>query len=523
MRFLILIFLLVDLVFCQEEFNQQNIEEIKKLIKTGNYQESLQKLLEYEVFISSFPEIGYYLGICYFRLKDYLNAEKFFELSFNFNYNTHQLYYNLGMTKYKLKKYKETIEWLKKIENVIEFEPKSLYVILACFLKLNDKEKALETFKKLFSKYPYSVYVLKSQTLLDKLNIDYSKVLTDSDSKRVFHRFSINFNYGQDNNISYVSSQDYSSISSSHVADNFFSYYLYGSLAFKKFFGYYKYYKKSHSNYVNSDYNFSLHSLFGNIRVYRSKNFILSLGCNGNYYEYEKPYSYFLSGDVNLEILDDKDTSLEIGYSYTSNNYFEGKEYLEGGTHLIEVALKNLAKTKFIFTSSFKRKDTLSEYVASEYNYSYYIVDGTSVYINHVYTPLLRSYAYNSFDFEILISRFISENLNLNLNLSYEIFEYFPLYEHYGKIKDIYAYDVEDNLWFVYTATGWEETTQPPQLEKIYTKRKDNLFSLSAVLSLELFDNVELIFTYNYLLNESSLDAYQWTKQIYQASLKISF
>ncbi|MCX7911163.1 MAG: tetratricopeptide repeat protein [Endomicrobia bacterium] len=518
MKFLVFIFFILNwFAFC--ETTLQQTEEIKKLIRNNECQRALEILSEYEAIISTFPEISYYLGICYYKLKDYNNAEKYFEMCLSYNYNTKEIYYNLGLTKYKLKKYKDAIELLKNLENNHFLEPESLYVSIACYLKLNDRNNAIYTFKKLISKYPYSLYVVKSQKLLDKVGIDYSKFLN---TKQLSHRVVVSLGYGKDTNISYTPQQEYKELEDINLKDNFFSYYVYASIFTNRFYSYYRYTDKNHSNYQNFNYDYLTHSLFLKYRLYKEDDFFFSTEVSADYYEYSKPYSYNLLGELNLEFLTNKDTSLKISYLYMINQYFERLDYLEGATQSIDCLFRYTSVTNLSGRLSFKLRDTLSSFVSSEYNYSYFLLINTTTYLNHIYTPLIRNYSYNSVILELLLDTQISENLKFSGGINYEYFVYFPKYEYYEKIEDIYLYDVEQNRWFVYSQNSWIETQQP-QLKKISKERIDNTISLHSSLIFELIENVELILSYNYILNKSTINTYHWNKEVYQASLKISF
>lgn len=517
--FIFFYFLFFKNFIFSEFLSPKEIEDINNLIKNNEYQQVLEKLSKWEVYSSTNPQISYYLGIANFKLKNYKEAERFFELCLKNGYKTKELFYNLAVTKYKLKKYKEAVEYFKNLENDFYLEPESLYISISCYLKLQDKQQALNTFKKLISKYPYSVYVIKSQNLLDKTKVDYSSILYSSN---IHHKFIIFLGYGKDTNIGYVPQQYYKDLELSNVVDNFFSYYIYASIFTQKFYSYYKYSAKNHSNSQNSSYNYLSHMLFLSHRFYKEDNISFIAKFLGSYYEYEEPYTYNLTGGLDLEFLENKHTSFQINYSYTTNDYFSNRDYLKGPQHSVGLYLNHTKTTKLNLGVSFKFKDTISDFVSSEYNYSYFILIGTSTYLRNVYTPLVNNYSYKSVSFEGLIDQEISKNINFSLYLAYEYYKYTYMYEYYNKINGTYLLDLNEYKWFIYTQNGWTETQQP-QLKKVYKERIDNILSLSPSFSFKLTENLEFVLNYNYILSNSTIKTYQWTKEVSQAYLKIYF
>lgn len=499
--------------------DHQELEEITKLIRNNKPQQALEKLSKWSVYISSYPQIAYYIGVSHFRLKNYEEAERFFEFCLKNGYRTNEVFYNLAVTKYKLKKYKEAVEYFKNLENDFYLEPESLYISISCYLKLQDRQNALNAFKKLVSKYPYSAYVIKSQSLLDKAKIDYSPVLVRGD---VSYRFIVSGGYGKDTNIGYISQQDYKNLEPSNLSDNFFHYYIYASIFNRKFYGYYRYSAKEYLTPQNLSYNHLSHTLFISQRLYKDAEISFSGKFLGNFFEYQEPYTYNLTGGLDLDFSADKNTTLQLNYSYTTNKYFSSKDYLEGPQHLIGINLNYMNKTKFNVGVSLKFKETYSDFTSSEYNYSYFILIGTITYLRNVYTPVLYNYSYNSISVEGTLEQEVLNNVSLGLDLNYEHFKYIHSYEYYTKVNDIYLLDLNEDKWFIYTQNSWFETQQP-QVKKINKERFDSVFNLSTYISFRLTKNIELNLNYIYILNSSSLITFQWEKQLYQASLKVSF
>lgn len=497
----------------------KKIEEINNLIKANKYQQVLEEFSKWEVDISSYPEISYYLGIAHFKLKKYEEAEKFFEICLKSGYKSKELFYNIAVTKYKLKKYKEAIEYFKKVESDFRLEPKGLYISISCYLKLNDKIQALDAFKKLVSKYPYSIYVVKSQSLLDKAKIDYSSILYRSN---ITHKLIFFGGYGKDTNIGYVSQQDYKNLEISNLSDNFFSYYVYASIFTQKFYSYYKYFAKNYLNPQNSNYSYLSHTLFLSQRIYKGGDITLRGRFLGSYYEYEEPYVYNLTGGLELEFTEGKDTTLQLSYSYTTNDYFSERDYLKGPQHSVGIYLNYTNVTKLNIGVSFKSKETLSDFVSLEYNYSYFLLINTTTYLRNIYTPVVSNYSYNLVSFEGFVAQELLESISLGLALAYECYKYTNVYEYYDKIDDVYLLDLNEYKWFVYTPNGWVETQQP-QLKKVFKERFDTIFDISPFLTFKLSNNLELTLSYNYIVNNSTVETYRWVKEVYQAYLKISF
>jgi tetratricopeptide (TPR) repeat protein len=139
-----LVMLVCIVFFSSFLYAQQNeFMDINDLIKEGKYEQAIKILSSKEVEISSNPKVGYYLGICYFKTKNYELAEEYFEKAYKNGYITSNLLYNLGVTKYKLKKYKEAIEVLEKTKTDKLIYDKSLYLMIAANLKLRDKNQQL--------------------------------------------------------------------------------------------------------------------------------------------------------------------------------------------------------------------------------------------------------------------------------------------------------------------------------------------------------------------------------------------
>ena len=140
--------LMFFLVFVSYLFSSQDDSSyIEGLIKSQRYEEVIRVLSSRESKIDKDPKIGYYLGICYFKIGNYTLAEEYFEKAYYCGYSSSSLFYNLGVTKFKLKKYKEAIEFFEKTHSDRFIYDKSLYLIIVSYLKLKDKKTAIEKYK----------------------------------------------------------------------------------------------------------------------------------------------------------------------------------------------------------------------------------------------------------------------------------------------------------------------------------------------------------------------------------------
>ena len=200
-RILIFCFLFVS-VFIYSETDEFFIE-IENLIDNFKYEEAIKLLTSKGLEISVYPKVGYYLGVCYFKLKKYELAENFLEKAYNSGYRNEYLYYNLGVVKFKLKKYKEALFYLKKSKNNMFLADKSLYLIVTSYLKLGERDEAVEAYKELRNNFPYSINLLKTQDVLEKFNIDYKKYEYKNLS------FYISPNLGYETNLNFASEKYY--------------------------------------------------------------------------------------------------------------------------------------------------------------------------------------------------------------------------------------------------------------------------------------------------------------------------
>ncbi|WP_025270513.1 tetratricopeptide repeat protein [Hippea sp. KM1] len=74
--------------------------------------------------------------------------------------------YLKGLCEYKLKHYKNAIEILSNVENNLRFKEKVLFYKALSYLKMGDKKKAKEAYRKLYRTYPNSEYVKILKALL---------------------------------------------------------------------------------------------------------------------------------------------------------------------------------------------------------------------------------------------------------------------------------------------------------------------------------------------------------------------
>lgn len=497
----------------------QPIEEIKDLINNNKYEEALDIMSSYTEFISTHPHIAYYIGICYFKLQNYQKAEEFFELALKNNYTQPELYYNLGVTKYKLKNYKEAITYLEKAKNSSLLGPSSLYTLISCYIKIKDYKKVKDTYEELYTKYPSSLYILKSQTLLEKAGIDYAKFYKTTKTK-----YSLNFSveYGNDSNLSYI--PEYEISYSTPIEDNFFSYQGGFSIFTKNFYGYYKYYKKDYLNTTNDLYNYSYHSLSLRQKLYEEAGFSFYGKIVGGYYLNKEPENTILTAQTIFELPLTSQLSNNLTLSYSKYDYLkEGSNYLDGDLKSAGYSLNyNYIGGYVNLNFEIKSRQTSADFIGSEYNYSYFIVLGTSSYFNDVYTPYLKSYSYNLVSLDFSITHKISRYITFLLSFSYDNYKYFSEYENYEKLNNIYLWDINQLKWFVYAENGWIETTKP-QPKKIYTERVDNVIDVLPTITIMLTKNLKINLSYSYTYSNSTIQQYKWKKELFYTSLQLSF
>ncbi len=497
----------------------QPIEEIKNLINSNKYEEALHILYNYIELISTQPYIAYYIGICHFKLRNYHKAEEFFELALKNNLTQIELYYNLGITKYKLKNYKEAITYLEKAKTSTLLAPSSLYTLISCYIKIKEYKKAKNTYIELYTNYSTSLYVLKAQDLLEKAGIDYTKFYKTTKAK---YNLSFSIEYGNDSNLSYT--PEYEVSYSTIVKDNFFSYHGGLSVFTRSFYGYYKYYKRDYLDTNNDFYNYSYHSLSLRQKLYEDINFSFYGKVIGSYHLNKEPENTIITAQTILELpLTDK-LSNNLTLSYSKYDYLkESSNYLDGDLKSGSYSLNYSYIGGYInLNFEIKSKQTSSEFTGTEYNYSYFIVLGTSSYFNDAYTSYLKSYSYNLISLDFSITQKISRYMTFLLSLSYDNYKYFPEYESYEKLNNIYLWDITQLKWFVYTENGWIETTRP-QPKKIYTERVDNIINILPTISIALAKNLKINFSYSYTYSNSTLQQYKWKKELFYSSLQLSF
>ncbi|MCX7956328.1 MAG: tetratricopeptide repeat protein [Endomicrobia bacterium] len=506
------------LIFYNNTFSQElmsSLESIKNEIKNGNYTQRLQYLLKYEDDIPKNPIISYYIGICCFKLNNYEEAKKYFELCIKYNYITTEVNYNYGITLYKLKNYTESIKYLEKTKNDIFLGDNSLYILVSCYLRLNKKDKAIYSYRLLLEKYPNSLYVLKSQELFNKSGIDYTKFSVTLLKKS----FYIDSSYGKDTNIGFITPDTYEDISK--FTDFYFRYKLNLSLYTDKFFSYYSYSGKKHISYENEEYNYSLHSCVLRINIYNLNLAKIHSRLGLLYYEYGEPYNYNISGMANIEI-PFTNYDLTLSLSTNKSEHFSVKQsYLDNIQYILGFSLGYKdSKSSLSFILNYKNKKAESLFNSTEYNYSYFILVGTNSFLNNVYTPVIKSYSYDSFLGSLNFYFKIFNKIDINLGVNLEQNRYFPKYEYYTKINDYYLYDVDEQQWFIYTEDGWTESL-PPQLEKVIKQRIDTNISLVPSLKIKLNKDVGIELSYTYTKNSSTISSYSWEKEVYEVTVNI--
>lgn len=304
-----LVMLVCIVFFSSFLYAQQNeFMDINDLIKEGKYEQAIKILSSKEVEISSNPKVGYYLGICYFKTKNYELAEEYFEKAYKNGHITSNLLYNLGVTKYKLKKYKEAIEVLEKTKTDKLIYDKSLYLMIAANLKLRDKKSAINLYKELRETYPYSINLLKAQDLLEKYGIDHKKY-----DKKNFAGY-LYGSYGYDTNINYAAEEYYNLVG---LKD--YSYFIYFSILF---------FDETYSislgsmlkNYItHTEYNFK--NFFSSFKITLIPSYDVSLTFFGNYYIEEEPLQKSYGLKLRSKFYIDE-LVLEPSLGYSFEDYF---------------------------------------------------------------------------------------------------------------------------------------------------------------------------------------------------------
>lgn len=266
----------------------QKLDSIEELINKQEYISVINNYLIYETKISSYPEINYYLAIAYFKTGNYTKAEQIFSELANQGYKLAQTYFNLGVTKYKLKKFKEAIDYLKTAMNHdITLSAECMYIMISCYLKQDDKDKAIEVYRELNQNFPSSIQLVKSQELLESYKINTKKIALYQPAKVNFY---ISAEYGYDSNVNMVSLQQLSGNS-----DNYYGVMLNISLNYRQLIlmsTFEKVLLSSFTNYNSDIYNVTLQ--------YNSDK--ISLDIFGKYLIYEQPLVYGFGTELKFSL-----------------------------------------------------------------------------------------------------------------------------------------------------------------------------------------------------------------------------
>jgi len=310
--------LMFFLVFVSYLFSSQDDSSyIEGLIKSQRYEEAIRILSSKKSKIEEDPKIGYYLGICYFKIGNYTLAEEYFEKSYYCGYSSSSLFYNLGVTKFKLKKYKEAIGFLEKTHTDRFIYDQSLYLMIVSYLKLKDKKAAIEKYKVLQKNYPYSINLLKAQDVLEKFGIDYRKYV----AKNVV--IYLQGSYGYETNINYVPEMYYELLGlsdssySTYVSVLFFDETVSVSLSSVL---------KNYLKYNN--YNFK--NFFGSLKFELIPKFNIDLVLSGGYYIEDRPLLRNLASKIKTKMYLD-DLILEISAGCNTDEYLDTNYKLLNG------------------------------------------------------------------------------------------------------------------------------------------------------------------------------------------------
>lgn len=367
----------VFIFFCCDLFTQ-DINTIKQLITKEQYQTIIDNYSSYETLISSYPEISYYLAVAYFKTQNYQKAEFIFHKLYKLRFRLAQTCFNLGITKYKLKKFNEAIKYLQIVKDYdLSLSAESMYVMIACYLNQDEKSKAIELYQELFEKFPNSLQVLKTQELFEKYGLDFKKDSLYSKPPKI--NFYLSIDYGYDNNINMVSVEQVSGNS-----DTYYGITTVMLLNYKQFTllpSFEKILFSSFTSYNVDTYNLALEltTAWGRLSIF------------GREIRYQQPFSYDLGGSLQFSLLSEPLSRLKL---YYSNKIYPQQKELN--STLYQACLN-------VFTN---RKQKSSVGICIKRNLS---------------EPI---FSYTSFIPSVQASEEIFRPLKININLSYEIKNY---------------------------------------------------------------------------------------------------
>lgn len=406
MKFFIFFFLFVISI---PKLYQQEIVPIETLIKENQYEEIINNYSKYEDNASHYPEINYYLGIAYFKTKNYKKAEEIFSKIENSDFETPQVYFNLGIVNYKLGKYKKTIYYLGLAEKLdLSLAPKCLYLKIGCYIKLNKKEKAIETYKELLQKFPNSWYILKSEQLLEQNKINYKK------HKKILELV-VSSELGYDNNINTSSLE---TVLISNNTDTYYSMTLTPTINLSKLSLTYDYTTIAYSSYTQ--YNTSLHTFF---LTYNLKN--ISLGIFNKFLSYTQLFNN-VSG-IELTLTQHQTIPTKFKISLYNTNYKEN-EYEELNSITYSMTLETIFNKKsnsFIFGFDIERNQAENIYY-SWYSFIPYFKYSNKNLVNFLKIKSDLNYEIKTYDYERKDS-IITFNLSIPINI-YQNLQLVPSY-----------------------------------------------------------------------------------------------
>ncbi|MCD6422918.1 MAG: hypothetical protein J7L42_02210 [Elusimicrobia bacterium] len=393
-------------------------------------------------------------------------------------------WYNLAITGYKLKLYKESAEnFAKAAQLSAKIKPQALYYRAMCLWKLKEYLLAEKFFAEVIKISPYSRYGWASRKNL--------RILT-ARRKRWTIFLSLSGKY--DDNVNYEPvSVDVSQRDKDYMLDVIFSgkYRFFKRLLFGySFFGT-KYREFSNLDFVQHTGKFSI-PLSLSEKIYselKARYWISQLDRE----DYQKGFkiSENFSFGKNTEFL----------LSFSNKDYVkESYSYLDARVYGLSIVQNfKISRWKTSLNCSYKKQDAKDSSGVEE-SYTYYTSPTTSTVAT---TPFFRSYSFNGYKADIKTRGKVFGNVSINIGVSYTLNRYKDKDSWYE--KKIYYKDSNDNWYEIITTTYTylEPTDEPSAKEKL---RKDKIFSFRLSLTKPISKHFSLVAEYFYTDTRSTID-----------------
>lgn len=486
---------------CVMQASAQNVDTdaVASLIEQKKYAQAIYELEKLGERINVDWQAGYYLGIAYFRLKDYETAEKYFAKAFIADPEHDELVFNLGLTMLKLGKYVQAIENFRKaMETNLVLEPRARYYIGVCLLKQDNKKDAEENFYAIIENWPASKYADMSVKIIRSLNEENIKLL-GKDEKFTDLKFSLGIEYNSDDNVPYNPQSD----TSGNMQQDYFSGYS-GSLLFfigKSVLLNYNYASNIYDKLTT--YNYQLHSGKIWVLLYQlPKSLSVSFESAGGYLIYDKePYSYSYS--EKLQVLFPANVlQARIGIKYSGDSYIDkNSSYLDSNSAEFEAEGRIFLNKKldYVSLSCIFQDTSAKDYSGSEINY-YYFTSSTAY--SYKYTDYFYPYSYTSNKVQLFVSYDLLKRVNLFGGMLYSITRYKKPGYWYEKVTGDWFYS--GLSWYCWDGSAWQQSSEP-QPNKVLKARQDNALNCNIGTLISITENICITLKVTYLLNDSNI------------------